>query len=125
MIDNTSLSTSELKHYTNLWCKELGIKSSDLGQVVFNDGKVKHKSAHPQIEDVVLLANIRNEFWGQLNNQDRGVIAGLWGMVYTQRYPLKKKHLQKLENIIQAITKAQLKQQFKRNKIKALRTKTA
>lgn len=119
------LSSKEKDHYTNLWCKELGIKSKDLGNVVFIDGKVKHYSAHPQIDDVVLLANIRNEFWTEMNNQHRGVVAGLWGMVYTKKYPLKAKHLQKLEGIIQAITQAQIKQQIKRNKIKALRVKPA
>jgi hypothetical protein len=124
-MNEQTLSTSEKIHYTNLWCKELGIKSKDLGQVIFIDGKVKHISAHPQIDDVVLLANIRNEYWDKLNNVERGVIAGLWGMVYKQRYPLKAKHLGKLQSIVQAQANKQTKQQILRQKIKSLRTKTA
>jgi hypothetical protein len=124
MIDNT-LSTSEKIHYTNLWCRQQGIKSADLGSVAVKEGKVKHNSGHDQIDDVILLTHVKTQLWDFMDNKQRGLISGLWGMVYKQKYPLKAKHIEKIQGIAQSIVKANKKKTILRQKIKALRSKTA
>jgi len=46
-------------------------------------------------------------------------------MVYKQKYPLKAKHIEKIQGIAQSIVKANKKKTILRQKIKALRSKTA
>ena len=118
-----NLSIQEKEHYTNLWCRELGIKSSDLGcgfTKTFN-GKVISKPQHSAIDDVILLLNVRMEFWQFLNKQEQGVWAGYWRIVYHMGFPLKSKALKKIETIVNSGIYKQQQQKLKVEKIKQLR----
>jgi hypothetical protein len=103
------LTQDQLKtYYTNRWCVEHGIKSRD----ILN---------HPQIDDAILLINIREEFWKFLNAQDRGIWAAYWKKVYHLQFPLNKKSLKKLEKISNNGIYWQSQAQLKIQTIKALR----
>jgi hypothetical protein len=118
-----NLSIQEKEHYTNLWCRELGIKSSDLGcgfTKTFN-GKVISKPQHSAIDDVILLLNVRMEFWQFLNKQEQGVWAGYWRIVYHMGFPLKSKALKKIETIVNSGIYKQEQQRIKAQKITQLR----
>jgi hypothetical protein len=78
------------------WLKSHGVSIKDLDQ-------------HEQIADVVLLINIRQEFWHAMNKQEQGVWAGYWSTVYKKRKPLYPKALKKFEHIIQQANQRLLK----------------
>jgi hypothetical protein len=97
-----SLSITEKIHYTNLWCKELGIKSADLGcqYRIGEDGKVyKEVQAHPQIDDVILLIKFLQEYLDDLIPTKRVYLHIIWNWVYTQKKPLTKRHLKNLHKL--------------------------
>lgn len=102
------LSISEQIHFTNLWCREQGIKSRDL-------------TNHPTIDDAIFLINFRNEGWFWMDSSDRGVWAAYWNRVYHKQFKLKDKHYTKLEKIAQAIIHRQQVRHQLSNKIKNLR----
>ena len=58
---------------------------------------------HPQIDNVIKLANVRDYLWSRMNASERGVWAAYWGYVYTQKKPLKKKFWNKMNVIVRAI----------------------
>jgi hypothetical protein len=108
------LTQSELKtYYTNVWCKEKGITAKDLGQ-------------HPQADDVVLLVKWREEMWIKLTKKEQGAWAAFWSWTYHNKYPLKRKHLIKLEKITLEAVDRHLKnsiiQSQQRQKIRQLRS---
>jgi hypothetical protein len=118
-----NLSIQEKEHFTNLWCRELGIKSSDLGcgfTKTFK-GKVISKPHHPAIDDVILLLNVRTEFWQFFDKHEQGVWAGYWRTVYWEGYPLKAKATKKIETIVTSGIYKQEQQRIKAQKIKQLR----
>ena len=71
--------------------------------------------------DIQLLLSFRQEFDKEWNMVEHNNWSSLWGMVAQQGYPLKGKHLRKLENITQGILSRRQKRQEQRQKIKALR----
>jgi hypothetical protein len=91
-----------IQHQTNYWCRTKGIHSIDLEQ-------------HPQADDIVLLIGFRDEFYTKLTYSEQGTFNGIWGMVYNKRFPLKAKHLGKLEKIIDNVT-------YRQNKMAQIRT---
>jgi hypothetical protein len=105
------LSSSEKTHYTNLWCRQQGIKSRDLIN-------------HPTIDDAILLIHIRNEFWAHFDSSDRGVWAAYWKRVYHLQFKLKPKHFTKIERIVNSGIYRQQQLIEKRNYIKAFREST-
>lgn len=102
------LSRSEITHYTNLWCRQKGIYSRDL-------------ESHPRADDVVLLIKLRDDLWDVLDASDRAVWSAYWGWAYHKAFALKKKHLTKLEKIIQGAILRQQRHQTIVEKIKALK----
>jgi hypothetical protein len=108
MLDNLPLTNYELTHYTNMWCRSVGIKSRDL-------------TKHPQIDDVIILVKFHQEFWFDLDSQQRGVWAALWSWVYHKQFSLKAKHLNKLANITASVIGRRTKAEKTRQHIKALR----
>lgn len=86
MANTHPLTSRELTHYTNLWCREKGIHSKDLEQ-------------HPCADDVVLLLALRDAMWTKLNKSEQGCWAGYWSSVYVKKNKLKNKALKKLEQI--------------------------
>jgi hypothetical protein len=105
------LSSSEKTHYTNLWCRQQGIKSRDL-------------TNHPTIDDAILMIHIRNEFWAYFDSSDRGVWAAFWKRVYHLQFKLKPKHLKKIERIVNSGIYRQQQDLKAKEKIKAIREST-
>ena len=102
--------TLNIDHYTNSWCRQKGIHAQDL-------------ESHPQGDDVVLLINFRESLWNQMERSEQGVWAALWSWTYTRSLPLKKNHLQKLENIGKSVQFRQQKQAQRQATIQAMRTR--
>jgi hypothetical protein len=106
------LSSSEVTHYTNWWCRSKGIKSKDL-------------DSHPSINDVVFLIQFRDAMWSKLNKSEQAFWGAIWDWTYHKGFQLKKKHLTKAEQVVvDAETRYQAKQNQiikARNKISQLR----
>jgi hypothetical protein len=102
---NESLSVSEITHYTNWWCRSKGISANDL-------------SKHKQIDDVMLLLHISEEFKSNFNLSEQSTWGALWDWTYHRSYPLKAKHKLKLETIC---TQALVRRQQKQNQIEKIR----
>jgi hypothetical protein len=108
---NYNLSTQEKTHYTNLWCRTIGIKSRDLDN-------------HPTIDDCILLIRCRDTSWQLMNASEKGVWAAFWNRTYHNQYPLKQTHLNKLSNIFENVMHRENKLETQRNHIKAIREST-
>ena len=106
------LSKSEITHYTNLWCRQQGFKSRDLDQ-------------HPQMDDVVLLVQIIQEYIKETSKAQRIQLLLLWQRVYERAQPLKPKHYQSLERLVLRLEQwryhRQQRQHLLRQRIKALK----
>lgn len=126
MNEQTPLTNSEKIHYTNLWCKELGIKSKDLGCGFTRtmNGKIITLPQHPAIDDVILLIKVRQEFWSFFNAHERGIWAGYWKTVYHLGFPLKAKATKKIETIVSSGIYKQQQRQVQADKIRQLRKHT-
>jgi hypothetical protein len=81
---NRSLEQEQLIGY---WIKSKGIKHSDFVN-------------HPYIDDVILMINMRDEFWNDWNLSEQGRWAGYWNTVFHKRRYLKPKALNRLTEII-------------------------
>jgi len=99
-----------IEHETNLFCWRRGFKAEDLG-------------SHPCADDLVLLSLIKNDLGKYITDLDHAKINGLWGMVYTRKFPLKNKHHKDLENITIRAEQAMNKRQQQMAKIKQLKAK--
>lgn len=107
-ISNVPLSPREKTHYTNVWCRSIGIKSRDIDN-------------HPRIDDAIILLNIRDEFWTYLSASDRGVWAAYWKKVYHLQFGLNAKAITKITNIVNNGIHRQQQAEQQRQQIKALR----
>lgn len=102
----------EQSQFVGYWAKTKGITQKDL-------------TDHPQIDDVILLVKWRDVMWDKLNPAEQAVWGAYWGYTYSKRKPLKRKSLDKLEQI--TITASQrhlsnlVKKETQKLKIKALR----
>jgi hypothetical protein len=105
------LSYKEITYYTNMWCREKGIHSRDL-------------MLHPQADDVVLLLKFREEYWLDMDHSEQGTWAAYWNWCYTNKHPLKNKHLAKLEIIWNSVEFKRHQQALRRAKIKALKSES-
>lgn len=90
------------------WITTQGIRNSDL-------------TNHKHIDDVIILINIRNDFWSLMSAEDRGVWSGIWGIVYSKSYSLTQKNLDKLEKIIHNTQYRQQQYAAQRQKIRSMR----
>jgi hypothetical protein len=105
---NNQLSTSEKLHYTNMWCRSMGIKSRDLDN-------------HPTIDDCILLVNFRQINWQFLTRKEQGIWSAYWSWCYHNQVPIKKAWLSKLENITHSVIIRQNKELAAKAKIQAMR----
>lgn len=108
MANQYPLTSKELTHFINWWCKSLGIKNRDLDN-------------HPQIDDCIFLIKCRENGWSLMNASERGIWAALWSRTYHKQFPLKKSHLVKLENIFKNLSHREEKLNQQRQHIKAIR----
>jgi hypothetical protein len=106
--DNLPLTNREKAHYTNWWCRTIGIRSKDI-------------DSHPQIDDVILLIRWHRECWLDSTKPQRGIWCGYWSAVYHKQLPLKAKALKKLEAATQDIITRQQARQLKQQRIRQLR----
>jgi hypothetical protein len=83
------------------WLQSHGVTVADL-------------DSHKQIADVVLLINIRQEFWHNMNLSEQAVWGAYWNIVYNKKRALKPKALKKFETIIQQVNQRRLKIQILR-----------
>jgi hypothetical protein len=83
--------------------------------------KAKEFLYSPFWEDIKLLLQIRNEFDREWNTWEHANWSSLWGMVAQQGYPLKGKHIRKLDTIVRGILSRRTKKQQQRQRIKALK----
>lgn len=104
--------TLEQEQLVGYWLKRKGITKKAI-------------ETHPHIDDVILLMKWRDAMWNILNNSEQAVWGAYWGYTYNKRKALKKKSLNKLEQItITATQKHKLKHaklQAQRQLIKAKR----
>lgn len=100
---------NNIEHQTNKFCWLRGFKAKDL-------------ETHPCADDVVLLSLIKDDLGKYITLKDHAKINGLWGMVYTRKFPLKNKHHKELEDITIRAQQAIDRQKHKLAKIKTLRT---
>lgn len=106
------LSMNELIHYTNVWCKSIGIKSKDFDY-------------HLAIDDVIFLIKFRDEFWSNMDLSERAVWGALWNWTYHKRFNLKQKHIKKLEVIANSAIFKKQKQEKRLATIRSLRQRIA
>ena len=78
------------------WLKSHGVTVQDLDK-------------HPQIKDITLLINIRQEVWHIMNASEQATWGAYWNIVYKEKKSLKSKALKKFEIIAQATYQRQLK----------------
>jgi hypothetical protein len=78
------------------WLKTHGVTVADL-------------DSHKQINDVVLLINIRQEFWSGMNYSEQAVWGAYWDIVYNKSKPLNSKALKKFERTIEQVKQRRLK----------------
>lgn len=102
------LSQSEITHYTNLWCRSKGISSDDL-------------TRHPQIDDIILLLRIKDEFGAEFTKSEQAIWGQKWGWCYNRKFALKNKYRLKLEQLCLTILARRQAKQKAINKIKQLR----
>ena len=81
------------------WLKGHGVTVADLDQ-------------HKQIADVVLLINIRQEFWHLMTYNEQSVWGAYWNLVYKKSRALNCKALKKFETIIEQVNQRKLKIQI-------------
>lgn len=107
-----TVQTLEQEQLVGYWLKKKGITRKAL-------------ETHKHIDDVILLLKWREAMWDVLNSSEQAVWGAYWGYTYKKRKALKKKSLNKLEQItITATNRQQLKQlkaTQQRQSIKALR----
>ena len=103
-----NLQRFEQEQLVGYWLKRKGITRTAL-------------ETHPHIDDVVLLMRWREGVWHLLNTSEQAVWGAYWGHTYKKRKALKKKSLNKLEQITITAIDRHKQAQLKINKIKALR----
>lgn len=70
------------------WLRQHGVTLQDL-------------DTHPQITDIVLLINIRQQLWHSMTASEQATWGAYWSVVYTRRLPLNNKAFRKFELITQ------------------------
>ena len=118
------LSTKEKNHYTNLWCRSMGMKSKDLGCGIErkDDGTYDtNQLAHPHIDDVILLIKFHQANWQYMTKSECGVWAAYWSWCYHNQVAIKAKWFKRLEHITQSVIIRQQALQAQREAIQRKR----
>lgn len=78
---------------------------------------------HPCFEDLLILSAIRREYAQEIRRDPRleGKIAGYWGSVHRQKWPLRPKALRTLEQIVRKLEKSRQRTQAQLAQIQLLR----
>lgn len=84
------MANYSLHQQTSYWLKSKGLTLADIDH-------------HTQIDDVILLINIKDEFRDDFDNEQQGYWAALWSYVYHNNHSLKSKHYNKLNKILSTI----------------------
>lgn len=96
------------------WLRRHGVTSRDL-------------DTHPQINDMIVLLNIRESLWDLMSQSERNCWGAYWGLVYVKKYPLTRKFWNKFQNIANQIDirqhKKQIRQQQVRQHLRTLKNK--
>jgi hypothetical protein len=100
-----------VSHETNLFCWRRGFTAEDLG-------------SHPCADDLVLMTVLKDELGDYLSNSEHCWLNGIWGMVYSKKFPLKNKHRERIEDITKNAIEAEHRQQQQMAKIKQFRKAT-
>lgn len=107
-LENSPLSNSEKTHYTNWWCRTMGIKSRDLDN-------------HPTIDDAIFLIRFREVNWQYMTKSEQAVWGSYWAWVYHKQINIKQAWLTKLAHITESVIIRRNKELEVRQKIQALR----
>ena len=106
------LKDIEQQQFIGYWLKSKGLT-------------LKTLEKHKQIDDIILLINVKGAYRKLYNNSQNGYWAALWDRCLNKKKPLRQKDLDKLENnTLQALQKQRSRQQRTakaRHKIKQLR----
>lgn len=97
-----------VEHQTNLFCWRRGFKANDLG-------------SHPCADDLVLLTIVKDELGEYISNKDHCWLNGIWGMVYTKKFPLKNKHRERISDITTTAIRQESRHKQQLAKIKQLK----
>lgn len=84
------MANYSLAQQTSYWLRSKGLTLNDL-------------TCHEQIDDVILLVNIKDEFRDDFDQAQEGYWAALWSYVYHNNHNLKSKHYVKLNQILTSI----------------------
>jgi hypothetical protein len=71
---------------------------------------------HPHIDDVILLTRIRQSLWHLCSREERQYLNDLWHLVYIEHHGLIKRHIDRLDKLIQNKIHIQAKLATKANK---------
>jgi hypothetical protein len=77
----------EQEQLVGYWVAKHGLKARDL-------------TRHPVIDDVILLANIRDVQWSKFNRSEQALWGAIWNLTYQLQRPIKNKNIIKLEQAI-------------------------
>ena len=97
-----------IEHQTNLFCWRRGFKAKDLGD-------------HPCADDLILMTKLKDELGQYLSNEDHCWLNGIWGYVYIKKFPLKNKHLEKIDIITTKAIRQETRHKQQLARIKTLR----
>ncbi len=113
MAFNVNLLTNEqvLKIYFNKWCREREITFYDLDN-------------HPQIDDLILLIRIKEEFHRYMTKSHHALWGAIWDIVYNRKNKISEKNLKKLEKLTLECHNNMLYNDTLINKIHSLRQNT-
>lgn len=81
----------EQEQLVGYWAKTIGLSKKTI-------------DTHPQIDDIILLRQFRQEFW-DLPNFWRTQYDKIYSYVYKGRFPLTKAHLRQLTRIARGMIK--------------------
>lgn len=101
----TALEQEQLIGY---WVKRFGISKKDLDN-------------HPQIDDLMLLIKIRNEFYKDFKAKHKKFFDNTWNWVYNNKLPLKAKQIRTLGYYTEGTIRHRQNIQAGRNTIKKQR----
>ena len=100
-----NLKDIEQQQFVGYWLKSKGLS-------------LKILEKHKQIDDVILLINIKGAYYKLYNNSENGYWAALWDRCFFKKKPLRQKDLDKLHTNTE---QAYLRHLSKQAKIQALR----
>jgi hypothetical protein len=78
---------------------------------------VKDLDSHPQVDDLIILINIRDQLWYAMTHREQCSWGKYWDLVYQYQYPLTQKFWNKFNTIAKQIdNRQQTRQQIVENR---------